>query len=118
MTLSRADWNAVLDQLEELNDAVAVADAKRECEREASGEIDPERDYLTGRETRRVLEGIHPISVWREKRGLTQGALAQAAAISPSHLSEIERKQKGPSIDVLQRIAAALGATVNDLLPA
>lgn len=116
VTLSRADWNTVLDQLEELSDAAAVADALREREREASGEIVPERDYLTGREMRRLLEGIHPISVWREKRGLTQAALAQAATISPSHLSELERRQKGPSVDVLQRLATVLGATVDDLL--
>ena len=114
VTLSRADWNTVLDQLEELSDAAAVADSVRE--REASGEIVPERDYLTGREMRRLLEGIHPISVWREKRGLTQAALAQAATISPSHLSELERRQKGPSVDVLQRLATVLGATVDDLL--
>ena len=118
VTLSRADWNTVLDQLEELSDAAAVADAAREHEREASGEIVPERDYLTGWEMRRLLEGIHPSSVWREKRGLTQAALAQAATISPSHLSELERRQKGPSVDVLQRLAAVLGVTVDDLLPA
>jgi DNA-binding XRE family transcriptional regulator len=117
VTLSRADWNILLDRLEELSDAVAAAAAAREREREASGEIVPERDYLTGREMRRLVEGIHPISLWREKRGLTQGALAQAAAISPSHLSEIERNQKGPSVDALQRLAAVLGVTVDDLLP-
>jgi DNA-binding XRE family transcriptional regulator len=117
VTLSRADWNTVLDQLAELSDAAAVADAAREREREASGEIVPERDYLTGWEMRRLLEGIHPISVWREKRGLTQAALAQAATVSPSHLSELERRQKGPSVDVLQRLAAVLGVTVDDLLP-
>jgi DNA-binding XRE family transcriptional regulator len=118
VTLSRADWNTVLDQLEELSEAVAMADAAREREREASGEIVPERDYLTGWETRRLLEGIHPIAVWREKRGLTQAALAQAATISQSHLSEVERNQKGPSLEMLQRLATVLGVTVDDLLPA
>jgi DNA-binding XRE family transcriptional regulator len=118
VTLSRADWNTLLDQLEDLSDRVAFADAVRERDREVRGEIVPERDYLTGWETRRLLNGVHPIVVWRDKRELTQAALAEAAGISPSHLSEIERKQKGPSVEVLQRLAALLHVTVDDLLPA
>jgi DNA-binding XRE family transcriptional regulator len=118
VTLSRADWDLMLAELEDLNVRAAVMDAAREREREASGEVVPERDYLTGWETHRiVVDGIHPIVVWRDKRELTQAALAAAVGISASHLSEIEHRQKGPSVDVLQRLAAVLQVTVDDLLP-
>lgn len=41
--------------------------------------------------------------------------LAELAAISPSHLSRIERGLTVPSYDVLDNIASALGSDLNSL---
>lgn len=53
----------------------------------------------------------------RVKAGLTQQALCQQADISYSTLAKIERGAiKAPSIFTIQRIAAVLGVTLNELL--
>jgi transcriptional regulator with XRE-family HTH domain len=54
---------------------------------------------------------------YREDKGLTQTALADAAALSKTYLSELESGAgRRPSGDVLLRIADALGITIADLL--
>ncbi|RIW36104.1 helix-turn-helix domain-containing protein [Bacillus salacetis] len=53
----------------------------------------------------------------REKKGMTINELAQKAEISKSYISSIERDiQKNPSINVLERIAAALEVSLDKLL--
>ena len=52
----------------------------------------------------------------RRERGLTLDALAEAAHVSPSHLSRLERSQTLPSFPVLAKIAEALEADVNEFV--
>ena len=52
----------------------------------------------------------------REKRGMTQDKLAEAADISKSFLSEIENDKRNVGAQILLRIANALGASVDYLL--
>jgi transcriptional regulator with XRE-family HTH domain len=55
------------------------------------------------------LDGESPVRVWREKRGITQRALAEAANVAVSYLSEIEGGGKQPrSPATLHRIAIVL----------
>jgi transcriptional regulator with XRE-family HTH domain len=51
----------------------------------------------------------------RKASRLSSTALAAAAGIAPSHLSQIERGESRPSFTVASRIAAALGTTLADL---
>lgn len=51
----------------------------------------------------------------RLRRKLSLNELAQTAAISPSHLSRIERGLTVPSYEVLDNIAAALGSDLTSL---
>ncbi len=44
----------------------------------------------------------------REKRGLTQGALAEKVGVDRVTIARIETGARNPSMDVLQRIAKAL----------
>src|SRR5262245_39842809 len=54
---------------------------------------------------------------YREDKGLTQTALADAAGLSKTYLSELESGAgRRPSGDVLLRLADALGVTIADLL--
>ncbi len=54
---------------------------------------------------------------YREDKGLTQIALADAAGLSKTYLSELEGGAgRRPSGDVLMRLADALGVTIADLL--
>jgi transcriptional regulator with XRE-family HTH domain len=61
----------------------------------------------------------HWLRRWRTARDLTQGALAERAAISPSYLSDIERgRVSTPSLGCLSRLATALGVERGELLRA
>jgi len=51
----------------------------------------------------------------RKRQGLTQEGLAEAADVSVDFISLIERGQRAPSFDTLERLADALGTTVADL---
>jgi DNA-binding XRE family transcriptional regulator len=52
----------------------------------------------------------------RQERGMTSEALAGAAGVSPSYLSEVERGLKRPSTDVLAKLARAFGMLPSQLL--
>ncbi len=64
----------------------------------------------------RLLAGQNPIRVYRDHRGMTQGALAAAAGIHPVYLSQIETGKRTGSAKTLVAIAEALGVTVDDLI--
>ncbi len=66
----------------------------------------------------RLLAGDeHPMRVWREHRGLTQEALATAAGVGKSYISQLEAGSKSGSVDAMRRIAAILEVDIEDLLP-
>ncbi len=52
----------------------------------------------------------------REKRGMTQEKLAEAAGLSKSFLSEVENDKSNISSQILLRIANELGASMDYLL--
>jgi transcriptional regulator with XRE-family HTH domain len=53
----------------------------------------------------------------RQARGMTQTDLASQASVTASYLSRLEGGRVAPGIDMVERIAEALGTTVADLLP-
>ena len=53
---------------------------------------------------------------WREKRGLTQDALAGLAGIASSYLSHIERGEHVPSLTIILKLSFALDILPGDLL--
>lgn len=62
-----------------------------------------------------LLDGDHPIKVWREYRGLTQGELAIRAGISVPYLSQLETGKRKGSFGVISSIARVLEITLDDL---
>ena len=56
------------------------------------------------------------IRTWRERCGITQTALAQAAAVGRVTLSRIEAGQQRASLVTLEALAKALGLTVGELV--
>ena len=53
----------------------------------------------------------------REQKGLSQAALAKRAKVAQGYISDLEAGgKKNPGIDVLQRLAKALGVPVAKLL--
>jgi transcriptional regulator with XRE-family HTH domain len=52
----------------------------------------------------------------RASRGLTQAALAERAEVSEAYVGRLERGQAAPGIDLVEKLAQALGTTAADLL--
>lgn len=53
----------------------------------------------------------------RRKRGLTIEDVASRAGISYDYVRRLEGKQHVPTLGIARRLAAALGATVDELFP-
>lgn len=57
------------------------------------------------------------IRTFREKKGLTQEELAFKAKVTPGYVAQLELGlRKNPSLDVVRRLARALGVRLSELL--
>ena len=113
VTLTRAEYEALLQRIEDAEDLVAVAAA---AAREAAlGQGAARADYLPIDLVERLAAGEHPIRVWRAHRGLTREALAAAGGVSPSYVTEIETRRKPGSLDAMIKLAAALRISLDDI---
>ena len=110
VTLLRADYEALLKGVEDAEDRAAVLEHQLSKARRKVPEM------LTLEEADRLIAGESPIKVWREKRRLTQQALAGLGQISKSFLSEIENGTKEPSVDTLRKLAHELKTDLDSLV--
>ena len=102
VTLSRADFDAMLEELEDAEDRLAVLE---DCLLDMK--LEESQYLLSMADTMRIIDGANPITVWREKRGLTLTELASAVGLTYSDLAAIEDGGKvGPVM--VGKIAAAL----------
>ncbi|MBK1720974.1 helix-turn-helix domain-containing protein [Thiocystis violacea] len=97
-----AEWNALLEQLEELQD---IADAKAAMTEET----------FPAEFVDQLLAGEVPLKVWRDYRGLSLQALAKACGVTEQMLSMMEDGNANPSSDLLARLARALDCDMDDL---
>ena len=102
--LTQTAYRALLERNEELEDRLAALEAD-------DGSRIPHPVALA------IIRGDSPIVAFRTHHVLTLRELARRAGISPSYLSEIERRRKPGSAATLARIAAALDTTIDTLLP-
>jgi DNA-binding XRE family transcriptional regulator len=114
VTLTRADFDALPHAAEDAADLASV-EAHRAYEDRVGWET-ARRNYLTADEARRLLDGISAVRVWREKRGMTQRALAEAAEVAVGYLAEIEGGKKPGSASALRRIAGVLDVPMENLV--
>ncbi|MEY4502374.1 MAG: hypothetical protein RIS52_2264 [Pseudomonadota bacterium] len=56
------------------------------------------------------------IREWRNRRGWTQGVLAEKIGVDTVHISNMERGNRETNLSRLRQLAAALGCSVADLL--
>ena len=113
VTLTRAEYEALIERLEDAEDLAAVAAA--EAREAALGKEKVRANDLPIELVRRLSAGEHPVRVWRAHRRLSREALATAAGIAPSYLSEIETRRKPGSFSALAKLAAALHISLDDL---
>ena len=114
VTLTRAEYAALLARLEDAEDTNVLA-AHRERVKEA-GEEAALADCLPIELVRRMIEGEHPIRIWREHRGLSGQQLAAASGVPQPYISDIELRKKPGSLDAFTKLAKALRVKIDDLV--
>jgi transcriptional regulator with XRE-family HTH domain len=56
------------------------------------------------------------LRILRKQKGLTQEELAFQAGINRNYVGQIEREEKSPTIDVVEKLAASLSVKADELL--
>ena len=115
VTLTRAEYDALVERVEEAEDLASVAAA--EAREAALGKKAARADHLPVELVRRLAAGEHPIAIWRVHRGLSREALSTAAGVPLGDISDIEERRKPGSIAMLAKLAAALQVSLDDLAP-
>ena len=111
VTLSRLDYEALIDRIEDAENRAAVAAAQA---REKALRAKTARAGALPLEAVKALSsGTHPVRVWRKQRKMTLQDLAEATGIGQSYLTEIETRKKPGSVDALIKIAAALEVSLD-----
>lgn len=59
----------------------------------------------------------HPLRKWRKSRSISQVTLAKEIGVVPSHLCQIERRTRLPSLSLCARLAAHTGIPLIEFLP-
>jgi DNA-binding XRE family transcriptional regulator len=113
VTLTRAEYEALMSRLEDAEDNAAID--RLQVRIETEGFAAATADYLSGELVERLIGGEHPVRVWRAHRGMTREALANAAGVSPSYLTEIETRRKPGSFDAIAKLAGALKVSLDDI---
>ena len=103
ITLTRAQYDALVSHNEELEDRLLAMEA------EGGSRIPHEVALL-------VMNGISPLAAFRKHLGVSLRDLSQKTGISRSYLSEIERGLKPGSTAILSRIAEKLGTNIDTLI--
>ena len=78
---------------------------------------DPDRDWVPAELADRIFDaGLHPVRAWREHRGLTQAALAEAAGVPQPTVVAIESGTEAGTTDQMRALAQALGISLETLV--
>jgi DNA-binding XRE family transcriptional regulator len=101
VTLRRADYEALTELLQDARD---LADADAVALRLAAGLT----ETFPVEVAERLLDGVSPIRVLREYRGMAAADLAAAAGLTPSDLAALEAGGSDAAPAVMAQIAAAL----------
>ena len=104
ITIPRAEYEAMQARLEDLDDILAAHAA-------VTGATLPHEFAI------RIMDGEHPIKVWRDYRKLSATALAEQSNVSNVYLGEVERGKKPGSVDFYKAVALALGVPLDAVVP-
>jgi ribosome-binding protein aMBF1 (putative translation factor) len=101
-----------LDEYEHLVDGADIARADK-----VKADIAAGRDELVPASVvNRLLDGEHPVRVWRTHRGMSARDLAATTELSAPYISEIESGKKEGSLSAIKKIATALSVDLDDLV--
>jgi len=103
VTITRQEYDALLERNGELEDALAAIRAD-------DGVRIPHEVALA------IINGARPMAAYRKHQDVTLQALSERTGLAVSYLSEIERGRKPGSAAALSRIASSLGTTIDVLV--
>ena len=94
-------WERVKAMVEDAQDAAAYAEAQANDD----GFRVPHAVVLA------EIDGAHPVKAWRDFRGLTLQALADAAGVSKPYVSQIEGGKRAGTTATLKKLVGVLGSS-------
>jgi DNA-binding XRE family transcriptional regulator len=100
-------WARVREMVEDAEDAAAI----EEFDRTDDGVRYPEQVAFA------IVDGATPLRAWREHRGLSAQALAEAAGVSRPYVTQIETGSRVGTARTLAKLARVLDVPVGALLP-
>jgi DNA-binding XRE family transcriptional regulator len=103
------DYWALVEKAEMLSDLAAFDKAEESL-------LSGEDELVPSHVADSILNGVNAVKVWREYRGLSQTALAEAAGLSQAYIAQIESGKRVGRIDAFKSIARALNVDIDDLV--
>ncbi len=94
-----------------LEDMLDVEAYEKASEKSGNARAEP----LGSEEMRALLAAKTPLAFWRRKRGLTQAQLAKSAKTTQPHIADLENGRSKGSMEIMARVASALGLSLDDL---
>jgi len=73
-------------------------------------------ELMPSRYAHRIMDGEHPIRVWREYREISAVEFAKKIDISVPYLSQLESYKRKPSLSIAKKIAKLLHVSIEDLV--
>jgi DNA-binding XRE family transcriptional regulator len=108
MSAQQNSLAAELDDLEDKLDATQALLAYIETARS---------EYFPSQVVDRLMDGVPPVLVYRQYRGMELEELAERIGLGEQDLADWERGVREPGLAVASRAARVLSVTVDDLVP-
>ncbi len=105
VTITREEHERLIEAAQDLEDLRAVTDAK------ANPEEGLPHEFMA-----RIVAGDHPLAVHRDRRGLSQSALARLSGVNRIQIINIESGKSTGSPNTLLKLADALDILVDDII--
>ncbi len=107
--LSKDDYEVLMEAARDCADLASIEAFRAKLQ---SGE----EELVPAAIADRLIAGENAIRVWREYRGLSVKALAEAAGIAPAYLSQMETGKRDGTVQTMLRLSKALNLKIDDLI--
>lgn len=106
VTISKSEYEALLDAKEELEDIQAVEYAL----------ANPEEGMPSALVERMIINGENPLTIYREWRGFNQSSLSRTSGVNRTQIADIEAGRSMPSVVTLKKLAETLNVDMDMLV--
>lgn len=104
VTITKEEHGRLLAAAEDLEDIRTLNEAR------ANPEEGMPHEFLV-----KLLEGEHPVAVFRSWRGLSQAELARRSRVNRVQIIDMEKGRAGCSVETLRKLADALDVSMDEL---